>query len=178
LVVNLSRVRWPPSSVKPVLKKDIDLRLPEGHTLACFDGAALSTGLCCGAGGFFRSHHLRITKWFLNCGSGSNTKAELMGLWATLSLAFSWSISHLMVRGDSSVIIDWINQKTELHSVQIEGWKQKTLDLSVRFISLNCQHFSRSFNHESDALSELAGELSIFHCENGTESPISVINIF
>jgi hypothetical protein len=88
-----------------------------------------------------------------------------------------------MVRGDSSVIIDWINKKTELHSVQIEGWKQKTLDLSERFISLNCQHFSRSFNHEADALSkralsELAGELSIFHCDYGTESPISVINIF
>jgi hypothetical protein len=107
------------------LIKDIDLRLPEGHTLACFDGAALSTGLCCGAGGFFKSHQSRITKWFLNCGSGSNTKAELMGLWASLSLASSWSISHLLVRGDSSVIIDWINQKTELHSVQIEGWKKR-----------------------------------------------------
>lgn len=53
---------WQPSTVKPVLKKELDLRLPEGHTLACFDGAALSTGLCCGAGGFFKSHQSRITK--------------------------------------------------------------------------------------------------------------------
>jgi len=60
-----------------------------GSTLVCFDGAALSNGLCCGAGGTFKSHPSRITKWFLNCGAGSNTKAELMGLWASLFLASS-----------------------------------------------------------------------------------------
>jgi ribonuclease HI len=179
----LSLFSWQPSTVKPVLIKDIDLRLPEGFTLACFDGVALSTGLCCGAGGFFKTHQSRITKWFLNCGSGSNTKAELMGLWASLLLASSWSISHLLVRGDSSVIINWINKKTELHSVQIEGWKKKTLDLSQSFTILNCQHFPRSFNLEADALSkralsELAGKLSIYHSENGIESPITVLDIF
>lgn len=90
---------WQPSTVKPFIQKDIDLSLPEGFTLACFDGAALSSGRCCGAGGFFKTHKLRITKWFLNCGPGSNTKAELLGLWASLSLASSWSITHLLVRG-------------------------------------------------------------------------------
>jgi ribonuclease HI len=179
----LSLFSWQPSTVKPVLYKDIDLRLPDGFTLACFDGAALSTGLCCGAGGFFKTHQSKITKWFLNCGSGSNTKPELMGLWASLLLASSWSISHLLVCGDSSVIIDWINHKTELHSVQIEGWKKKTLDLSQSFTVLNCQHFPRSCNHEADALSkralsELAGKLSIYHSENGIESPITVLDIF
>jgi hypothetical protein len=48
----LATYSWQPSSVRPSLSKAIDLSLPDGHTLACFDGAALSNGLCCGAGGF------------------------------------------------------------------------------------------------------------------------------
>jgi ribonuclease HI len=133
--------------------------------------------------GFFKTHQSRITKWFLNCGPGSNTKAELLGLWASLSLASSWSITHLLVRGDSSVVINWINQISELHSVQIEGWKKKTLDLSKSFTKINFQHFPRSFNREADALSkralsEVAGKLTIFHCENGIESPITILSIF
>jgi hypothetical protein len=48
----IASFNWQPSTVKPSFIKDIDLSLPEGFTLACFDGAALSNGLCCGAGGF------------------------------------------------------------------------------------------------------------------------------
>jgi hypothetical protein len=83
-------------SPKTIIYKALDFRLDEGSTLACFDGAALSNGLCCGAGGTFKTHSSRITKWFLNCGAGTNTKAELLGLWATLYLASCWSINHLL----------------------------------------------------------------------------------
>jgi ribonuclease HI len=105
------------------IHKAVDINLPEGYTLACFDGAEQSG--CCGAGGFFKSNHSRITKWFFSCGGGTNTKAELLGLWTTLFLATSWSVKHLLVLGDSSVVIDWINCKSKLRSVHIECWKQK-----------------------------------------------------
>jgi ribonuclease HI len=157
--------------------------LTAGYTLACFDGAAASTGFCCGAGGFFKSHTKRTTKWFLNCGVGTNTKAELLGLWTSLALASLWSINHILVLGDSRVIIDWINQKCKLHSVHIEGWKEKTQDLSKLFTDINFRHISRTHNKEADALSKRAlsgevGRLSVFHCENGIESSISSIDIF
>ena len=90
--------------------------------MAFFDGAALENGECCGAGGFFKSHATRITKWFLNCGAGSNTKAELLGLWVTLTLATLWSIEKSLNLGDSKVIIDWIKQQAQLHAVNIECW--------------------------------------------------------
>jgi len=143
---------WKQPTVNYFLHKEIDLSLSEGYTLACFDGAAHSSGFCCGAGGFFKTHLSRISKWFLNCGPGSNTKAELMGLWTTLYLTSSWSIKHLLDRGGSKVIINWITLKSKLHSIQIECWKQKTLNLSKSFTTLNVQHFSRSFNREADAL--------------------------
>jgi len=37
--------------------------------------------------------------WFINCGAGTNTKAELMGLWATLTLGMLWSIKKLQILG-------------------------------------------------------------------------------
>jgi len=137
----LASYNWKQPTVNSFLHKEIDLSLPEGFTIACFDGATLSSGACCGAGGFFKSHSSRITKWYLNCGSGSNTKAELMGLWTTLFLASTWSIKLLLVRGDSKVIIDWITLKSNLHTVQIECWKQRTLELAKNFTTLNVQHF-------------------------------------
>jgi ribonuclease HI len=157
--------------------------MAEGHTIAYFDGATQSSGFCCGAGGTFKNHPSRITKWFINCGVGTNTKAELMGLWATPTLAAFWSIDHLHVHGDSRVIIDWITQKCKLHSIHIERWMQKTRELSKLFSDINFLHVSRSHNREADALSkralnEVVGRLSVYHCDRGIESPISSINTF
>lgn len=77
---------WKPISVRCFPTRAIAFDLAEGHTIAFFDGAAHSNGSCCGAGGTFRTHPSRITNWYINCGAGTNTKAELMGLWATLAL--------------------------------------------------------------------------------------------
>jgi hypothetical protein len=95
---------WKQAPVVVHTHKTINLNLPEGFTLACFDGAAQAGN--CGAGGFFKSHHSRITKWFFSCGGGTNTKAELLGLWTTLHLANLWSIKHIMVLGDSRARLD------------------------------------------------------------------------
>lgn len=106
-----------------------------------------------------------------------------MGLWATLTLASLWSINHLLVLGDSRVIIDWISQKINLHSVSIESWLDKTRVLSSRFTDINFIHISRIHNRVADALSkralrEAVGRLSVFHCDNGIDSSISSYNIF
>jgi ribonuclease HI len=174
---------WQPSSIKVFPIKVCEITQAKGYTLACFDGATQSNGLCCGAGGIFKTHPSRITKWFINCGAGSNTKAELMGLWATLTLATFWSINQLQILGDSRVIIDWINLKSNLHAVNIECWKQKTRELAKNFKDISFQHIYRDHNKEADALSkralnEVEGRLSVYHWDSGKESPISFINIF
>jgi hypothetical protein len=66
---------WQPATQKFFPNRVCEITQAEGLTLACFDGATLSNGNCCGAGGFFKSHSSRITKWFINCGAGTNTKA-------------------------------------------------------------------------------------------------------
>lgn len=97
---------WQPTTVRCLPLRAFDFALAEGHTIAFFDGVAHSSSSCCGAGGTFKTHPSRTTNWFINCGVGTNTKAELMGLWATLTLAAFWSIDGLHVLGDSRVIID------------------------------------------------------------------------
>jgi ribonuclease HI len=161
----------------------LHLDLADGHTLAFFDGAALANGSRCGVGGYFKTHQSRSTYWFINCGPGTNTKAELLGLWTTLTLAALWSIDDLHVQGDSRVIIDWISSKCTLNSIHLEGWMHKTRDLLQRFSNLNFLHVSRMFNRAADALSKRAlsgvvGRLSIYHCDRGIESPITSLNIF
>jgi ribonuclease HI len=179
----LASFSWQPSTIKSFPFKAYEFKLAEGYTLTCFDDAAQSNGLCCGVGGIFNTHPSRITKWFINCGAGTNTKDELMGLWASLTLASLWSINHFQVLGDLRVIIDWITQKCKLHSVHIECWKLKTLELSKHFTDINFHHISRSHNREADtlskrALNEVVGRLSVYHHDRGIESPISFINIF
>jgi hypothetical protein len=106
-----------------------------------------------------------------------------MGLWVSLLLASGWSINHLLVRGDSKVIIDWISQKSKLRAIHVDSWKQKTMDLAKGFTNIKFQHFPRVYNCEADALSkralkEEAGSLLIFHSDSGIESQISTYSIF
>lgn len=179
----LARFHWNLRQLKTSSPKVCDINLLRDYTVVFFDGAAMSGGGNCGAGGIFKTHPNRTTKWFLNCGEGSNNKAELMGLWASLYLASRWSLIHIHVLGDSRLIIDWISHKSKLQSVHYSCWKEKSMALLSSFSDVKFNHISRSFNGEADALSkralnEVVGRLSVFHMDRGTVSPISSINVF
>lgn len=82
---------------KPTAPRFFQPLLQLSGNLAWFDGASQHSGLQCGAG---ERIHLcdgsRIT-WTLNCGSRSNTKAELLGVWVTLFLVSHHNILDLHV---------------------------------------------------------------------------------
>jgi ribonuclease HI len=62
------------------------------HIIAFFDGASILKGLNCGAGGVFKFSAQKVCRWHINGGSGTNSKAELLGAWVTLILAKLWNI--------------------------------------------------------------------------------------
>jgi ribonuclease HI len=95
------------------------------YPIAFFDGAAQADGRCCGVGGIIKLSASTTYKWFVNCGAGTNTKAELMGAWATLHIAKYLSIQKLQGLGDSSVILNWLNKKGNLTISALEGWKHR-----------------------------------------------------
>jgi ribonuclease HI len=74
----------------------------------------------CGAGGVIKLPDSTVYRWFINCGIGTNTKAELMGVWATLILAKQWNIQKIQILGDSKVVIDWLNHRGKLQAIDIE----------------------------------------------------------
>ena len=124
--------------------------MEEGSTIAFFDGATRSDRLSCGVGGVIKTSENLVYRWYLNVGAGSNTKAELLGIWATLTLANHLNIQRLQALGDSRVIIEWLNGKAKLDVCYSEGWKKHTKDLFKNFESLSFHHIYREFNRKVD----------------------------
>jgi ribonuclease HI len=150
---------------------------------AWFDGASQNSGSLCGAGGYFiNCDGSRIT-WTLNCGFGTNTKAELLGAWASIYLATRHNILDLHLRGDSKIIIDWLRKRGKLHVSDLECWKDRILELSQTFSQIKFSHIYREQNTNADLLSKKAfleppGILTYHLGENGLEASSHSISIF
>jgi hypothetical protein len=114
--------------------------LPEDKALAWFDGASQLNEDLCGAGGIIKISDLVEYRWTLNCISGTNSKAELMGAWASIILAKSLRIQDLHVMGDSLTVINWLNGKGILQVANLEGWKNRICDLIPFFRSITFAH--------------------------------------
>jgi ribonuclease HI len=119
----------------------------EGYSLATFDGAAVAGGTNCGAGGTIKTINAQVFHWFFNCGAGTNTKAELLGAWATLTITKLLNLHYIHVIGDSKVIIDWLDQKGKLQAINVEDWKKRTKDLIQFFNGISFHHINNYILH-------------------------------
>jgi ribonuclease HI len=139
-----------------------------------FDGATQHNGAMCGAGGLIRLTENSIYKWIFSCGPGTNTRAELLGAWASLHLARRLNLENFHLIGDSKVIIDWLNCSGELHSIHLFAWMDRIKILQCQFKNLIFTHTSREFNKQANILSKSAllkqsGLLSYTHWMDGHE---------
>jgi ribonuclease HI len=76
-------------------------------------------------GGLIKTSSNTVIKWTFNCGCGTNTREELLGAWATLSLVVRLNIDVLQVIGDSKIIIEWLKEKGRLHVASLMGWMDR-----------------------------------------------------
>jgi ribonuclease HI len=53
----------------------------------------------------------------LNCGTGTNTRGELLALWSLLFFSLHKQVSCLQLIGDSKVIVDWFSYKNNLQGL-------------------------------------------------------------
>jgi ribonuclease HI len=123
---------------------------------AWFDGAALANGTRSGAGGLIKTSHNTFHKWTFNCGPGTNTRAKLLGAWATLYLATRLCIETLQVLGDSSIVIEWLSGKGKLQAIALMAWKKRIRLLQPHFKKINYNHIFREHNKIVDLLSKTA----------------------
>ena len=119
-----------------------------------FDGASTSSaagiGYCVHIN---ENHHLEFA---LGVGYGSNTKAELLGLWAVLHSSQMMGIPLARIYGDSQVIIHWANGISALSPPELSHWCRETQNLlkSIKYLSII--HIYREHNGVADRLSKLA----------------------
>jgi ribonuclease HI len=130
------------------------ITLPSDKFITWFDRAAQLDGILCGAGGYILINSHTSIKWTINCGQGTNTKAKLMGVWASLILAHRLNIEVMLLLGDSKVIIDWINGKADLQAIALECWKERTLEATRLVKSLSALHIYREDNRIANILSK------------------------
>jgi ribonuclease HI len=133
-------------------------------------------------GGIIKSQDSTVIRWLFNCGSGSNTRATILGASASLVIAYFVSIHRLRVLGDSKVIIEWMSNKSRLQVSALEGWKNRIKDLIKRFQSISFHHVYRNFNSEADVLSKHAlgepeGHISYVCWYKGVEGPRDIFKI-
>ena len=72
----------------------------------------------------------------MGCGHNTNTREELLALWALLFFAKEIGIPSLHVYGDSYVIINWDNDKETLSSLYLDGWCDNIMELKAFFHTL------------------------------------------
>jgi ribonuclease HI len=141
-----------------------------------------SRGSRCGARGHIYINSHTSYRWTLNGGQGINTKAELLGAWASLILAQRLNIQALLLLGDSKVIIDWLNDKVILRSAALECWKERTIEAKRCIMSLSASHIYREDNVNADHLSKLALSrpidlITFAKWEDGNEGPSTHLKI-
>jgi hypothetical protein len=106
---------------KEITKTKAKTHMPEDIPTGWFDGAVQSNGLQSGVGGLISTLLNSQCRWPFNCGPTTNTRAELLGAWATLHLASRINIDVLPLFGDSIIVIDWLNSKGKLQVTTLLG---------------------------------------------------------
>ena len=119
-----------------------------------FDGeTTLETG---GAGihlGISLTHTFNIK---FGCGHNTNTRAELLALWILLYFAEAIGLLTLHIYGDSSVVINWANNKATLSSSDLGYWCESISRLKDSFHRLDFQHVYKEHITRADGLSKEA----------------------
>ena len=96
----------------------------------------------------------------MGCGQSTNTRSELLALWALLVISKKIGLPFLHVRGDSTTIINWINGRVSLSALNLDAWCQNIRELESSFLHLDFLHVYREFNVKADGLSKEALSLA------------------
>ena len=90
----------------------------------------------------------------LGCECSTDTRAELLALWALLSIAKDIGLPYLHIFGDFSVIINWAKDESTLTIVNLEAWCNNIKKLISWFTSVDFNHVYREYNRRADSLSK------------------------
>ena len=82
----------------------------------------------------------------LGCGRSTNTRSELLALWALLAVTKQLGIPLLAIYGDSLVIFSWENRTATLNSPSLSHWCEDIRSLLQNVPPLTIKHSYREHN--------------------------------
>ena len=119
-----------------------------------FDGAAAGN-----IGGVGFVIHLNVDyciSFSLGCGSRSNTRVELLALWAILRVSELMGLPMHSIFGDSLVIISWLNRLSTLNVPSLSHWCDDICYMLLSAPHVIFKHIYREHNSQVDGLSKQA----------------------
>ena len=82
----------------------------------------------------------------LGCGISTNTRSELLALWALLVVTCHLGIPLITIYGDSLVIISWVNKTTSLNAPNLSHWCDDIQTLLQLVPPLTIKHIYHEHN--------------------------------
>ena len=119
-----------------------------------FDGAVV--GNLGGAGCVIHLSASYSISFTLGSGISTNTRSELLALWALLTVTCHLGIPLITIYGDSLVIISWVNRIASLNPPNLSHWCDDIQTLLQLVPPLTIKHIYREHNQQADSLSKKA----------------------
>lgn len=141
--------------ISPISRKKVGIQFPPllpNGIIGTFDGAV--QGGICGGGGTLTVAYNHCFHFLLGLGFGTNTKAELVALWALLRMAREQKIDNISILGDSKAIIGWARKEHPIRVNKLLGWINRTAEIIDTFQHIKFQHLYREHNSTADRLSK------------------------
>ena len=124
---------------------------------AWFDGATKNTnpGIR-GIGGILKGPSGEIIEISEEVGEGTNNEAEYMALMAVLDAAIEAKVDHLVVHGDSQLVVNQVNEAWLIKSRELALLCKTVLTLKAQIPVVKVLWVPRTENTEADTLSKKA----------------------
>ena len=124
-----------------------------------FDGA--SAEHMGGAGFVIFLNNDNLFSFSMGCGSSSNTRAELLALWAILRVSKLMGLPMHSIFGDSLVTISWLNRHSSLNVPSLNHWCDDIRSMLLHAPLVIFKHIYREHNSMADGLSKQALKLDM-----------------
>src|SRR5438552_4833579 len=98
----------------------------------------------------------------------TNNMAEYEGLLAGLSTAAGLGVRHLIVKGDSQLVVNQVNKDYQCSDPMMAAYLAEVRKLERRFLGLEVKHVLRRDNQLADELARMSS--------SGTSSPVGIVD--